>query len=84
MVASSWPASFSAPTVLTIVASTSAVAATVVMLATEFSSAVLTWPNASSAISPSMPSEPSAAAVVFTSPRRVEAGSPEFCSSIVS
>ena len=40
--ASSLPASFSAPTVLTIVASTSAVAATVVMFSTEFSALVLT------------------------------------------
>src|SRR6476646_9561981 len=76
--------SFSGPTVLTIVASTSAVAATVVMFSTEFAESVLTFPNASPDAIPSKPIEPSAAAVVLTRVRRVCADSCLFCSSIVS
>src|SRR4051794_29493862 len=76
--------SFSGPTVLTIVASTSAVAATVVMFLTEFAGWVLTLPNASPETSPSRPIEPSRAPVVLTSVRRVCADSYAFWRSIVS
>ena len=47
VIASRRSPSFSGPTVFTIVASTSAVAATVVMFATEFAESVLTFANAS-------------------------------------
>ncbi|MGZ6697760.1 MAG: hypothetical protein ACXVFL_19245 [Solirubrobacteraceae bacterium] len=84
MTLSSLPPSFSGPTVLTIVARTSAVAATVAMFATEFSELVLTAASASPDTKPNRPMEPSAAAVPLTSVRRVCADSPAFCPSMVS
>ena len=70
---------------LTIVASTSAVAATAAMFSTEFAGSVLmaacAWLDVAK---PSRPIEPSAAAVPATSLRRVCADSSPFWRSIVS
>ncbi|MTD46564.1 hypothetical protein GKE82_20295 [Conexibacter sp. W3-3-2] len=85
VVASIREPSFSTPTVLTIVASTSAVAATAAIVSMLLASPVRTAASASRLVAkPSRPIVPIAAAVPLTSWRRVEAGSSRFWRSIVS